>query len=274
MKVTRFLSSVTDDSRNDESDVLIQKEFVSKNQLSGGVSSLVDNNIPMRFGIEIIKATEMMFELERGEKLGEKFSKHWISDKLWASTLRVCIKERPKEYMYLFLPFDENRLNLNLGYTLNKSNIIGKHAIEVNDSINEQYKVTPIDFIKLVQKKVLTEASVKTSDEPKYDVVFKGRPYNKKFIYSTEDYLNLFRFIALSLSGQVNPDTTEIYQINSRIAIDYDSAYLSNMSENQAKYEFNHRVASCILKFRYLDINSLKESNPNHSLIMLFDGID
>ena len=273
MKVTRFLSSVTDDNRNDENDVLIQKEFVSKNQLSGGVSSLVDNNIPMRFGIEIIKATEMIFELERGEKLGEKFSKHWISDKLWASTLRVCIKALPKEYMYLFLPFDENRVFLNMGFP-KRADIIGKSAELVNSNINKLYNVTPIDFIKLVQKKVLTEASVKTSDEPKYDVVFKGRPYNKKFIYSAEDYLNLFRFIALSLSGQVNPDTIEIYQINSRIAINYDSIYLSNMSENQAKYEFNHRVASCILKFRYLDIDSLKESNPNHSLIMLFDGID
>lgn len=242
MIVHRFISSRMKEQ-------LVQKEFVSKNKLVN-VNSLVENEIPLRLGIEIIKTTELIHTSSYRNSI------HWIYEKLWINIMSNILDKytinRNIKYMYAFLPFDINRQ-----YIKNSNNCFGmsgKDIVDVNQKAIKLGYTTADEMINLAKKNIL--------DSNKYRI--------KSYTYSNEDYLFLFRYIMLSLSGKIDPRTnnnpwSELFLIE-REKIDYDSTYLNYLPD--AQKEFNQVVATCIFNF-CSDLNIL--NNREHELVRLMN---
>ena len=232
-----------------------QKEFISKNQLKTN-RSLVLFDIPERIGIEIIKTTEMINNLSKINAI------HWIKEKLWDNLFSLIIEESSDRirYMYAFIYFEEDQNNF-------------KRDSEFNSIITKSKYSSPKDFISKLEKYILTKSNG-DSDSSKYSYVFDKRPIGSKFNHSIEEYLHLFKYIMLSLSGQIDPDMIDVYSAETyRIKVDYGSEFLSKLPRNVAKKEFNQRIATCIYKFCIGEIMKLsKKEQKEHQLIELMDG--
>lgn len=235
-----------------------QKEFISKNQLNS-IGSLVEPEITLRICVEIIKTTEMI-----DSKSGEN-AIHWISEKLWDNILSVAIEKwkggyKDIKYLYTLFPFEEDRQDKK-----DYSHNIYKLTKALNDIGDDAFKI-----VSKAKKQVLTE-SKGGSDKSKYYEVFDRRPRDEKFRFDNGSYLHLFKYIALSLSDQINPDFTNPYDsLVYQKKVDYESDYLNKLPLVQAKREFNKRVATCIYNFSGGNLQSLsKKEKDKHQLLIL-----
>lgn len=240
-----------------------QKEFISKNQLDSA-ESLVAPEITLRICVEIIKTTEMI-----DSKSGEN-TIHWISEKLWDNIFSVAIEKwkggnKNINYLYTLFPFEIDR-----DYYFNKrgySRNLDKLIRTLNNNGDDAF-----DIIIKAKKKVLTESKSR-SDKSKYYEIFDRRSINEKFRFDNNSYLHLFKYIALSLSDQIDPKITNLHdsQVYQK-RVDYDSDYLSRLSLSQAKKEFNKRVATCIYNFSGGNLQSLsKKERDRHQLLILME---
>lgn len=262
MKIKRrVLEEIIVEDKNKESE-LIQKEFVSRSQLNDN-KDLSSFDISNRIGIEIIKTVEMI------ESLSKTNSMHWINEKLWKNIFSLIydnsIKGNKLKYMYAFVYYEKDRTKLSrkdktFGAIIDKSRIL-----------------SPEVFIKTLEDQVLTESKASLNGQAKYSYIFDKRSVDNKFKHSIEEYLHLFKYIMLSLSGQIDPKIIDIFDpVVYKNTVNYGSEYLFKLPKDKANKEFSQRIATCIYNFcdgDNIDFGSRKERSDNQFLQLVNGNI-
>lgn len=108
---------------------------------------------------------------------------------------------------------DSTTIRFHMGFlgALNNEDI--DSLIKNIDLVRNKYK-TPVDFIKAVKKRLRNET--KKGDYKYRDWLKENDKIthnDNKFLVSNEDYVNLFKFITLSLSGDIEPSDYNYWDI-------------------------------------------------------------
>ena len=137
--------------------------------------------------LNIMKSIEMLY-LEDGE-----FIEHWLGEMVWFETMKKLVKfGSAPQIIFIGLEEDPNIIR----------DIIGANNAEL---FIERFR-SPEDYISVVKNRLLTETKKgigfnSLSSMPKYNNWFKDNP-----ITTTDgEYVIFLKYIALSISGQINP---------------------------------------------------------------------
>lgn len=133
-----------------------------------------------RICIEIMKCVEMF---EVGSLT------HWLKDKVYGQSIKESYSSFQISPVTLLSPAIEDRKQGQLNRLYNNRNYY-------KDFINDFS--TPLDYINYIKTEVLTETR---SGEPKYRKYFDTH----EFKYTLNEYMDIYKYIALCLSGQLNP---------------------------------------------------------------------
>lgn len=144
--------------------------------------------------LNVMKSIEMWSLLDED---GKSYVPHWIGDMVNKEILNKFVRKKiPPQVMFCFFEEDPNIVSDVLGI-----NNFNNYFIKKNFECGE-------DFVKKVKTRLLTE--IKKGEDPsegaKYESWFKDNP----IITSNKDYRIRFKYIALCLSGQLNPDYDNI----------------------------------------------------------------
>ncbi len=188
-----------------------QKEFSFST-----LDSVFSTAIP-RICLEIMKCVEM-YETE------DTF--HWVRDKIVKTINEVTVEDLTPQTL-LCLGFDKLN-NKDLVNAIGNSNITARFY--------NLYR-SPKDFIRMIKDRLLTEAK---KGEPKYRFWFDINPVK----YLDEEYINFYKYIALCLSGQLNPDVDDFdWNIEKVLkSFDIDYSLVNNLSNREKQVLF----AKCI----------------------------
>lgn len=173
--------------------VFRQKEFSKFDTLD----KIFQTAIP-RVCLELMKCIEMY-------ETRDVF--HWSIEKVISQTIEeIKIDVTPQTLLCLGF---ENLNNKNLINSIGNINTINK--------FHNLYG-SPEDFVRYIKNKLLTETK---NGEAKYKSWFDEKPIQ----YSDEEYIDFYKYIALCLSGQLDPDVDDfdwnIEKVLKRTKVDY-----------------------------------------------------
>ena len=132
--------------------------------------------------LEIMKCIEM-YDFERG-----RFIDHWVHTKIVSTKFKEIRK------------LNISPQTLLIGVTGEKDKIIsGVLSNKLSDLLLDRYN--SLDLYPTVEHKLLTDSGSNSYEQSKYDVWFRNNPIQ----LDKDTYTLIFRYIALCLSGQVNP---------------------------------------------------------------------
>ena len=159
--------------------------------------------------LNIMKAIEML-ELDQGA-----YVKHWIHEMTVDESLFRLIEEANLPAQVGFIGIEPN-VNI-------KCKVVGTNLYY---SDIEPYYPDPISYVKFVKNRVLTEVKRgqdKISSSPKYKRWFDDHPIEK----SDLDYVMIYKYIAMSISGQLDPMVDDFFDNNTiralkTASIDFD----------------------------------------------------
>lgn len=202
-----------------------QKEFARLNNISD-----VLDTATVRCCLEVMKCIEM-FEVGG--------LRHWIGDKAVNQTISGLedVDDNLRPQIVFCLAIEPNlSKNKSLCESIGNYNIITK------------YSKSPIDFINLIKNRLLTETK---SGEAKYSTWFKENPIK----YTSEEYVDFYKYISLCLSGQLNPEVDEFDWNIERVLRRYFVNYQIPAIKLSAK-DCQQIIAICIN-------NIVRRVNPN-----------
>lgn len=198
----------------------------------------VFNTAIPRICLEIMKCIEM-YETEDVS--------HWVKDKIVKTINEVTVEDLTPQTL-LCLGFDK----------LSNKDLVG--AISNSNITTRFYSLykSPEDFIKTIKDRLLTETK---KGEPKYKDWFDNNPIQ----YSDEEYIDFYKYIALCLSGQLDPDIDafdwNIEKILKRTKVDY--GLVNNVSVKEKQVLFAKCITNIVhrlhptLKSRSTEFNRL-----------------
>ena len=200
------------------------------------LDSVFNTAIP-RICLEIMKCIEM-YETEDVY--------HWVKDKIIKTINEVTVESLTPQTL-LCLGFDKLS-NKDLIDAINNSNTTTKFS--------SLYR-SPEEFIQSIKKKMLTETK---NGKPKYKSWFDNNPIQ----YSDEEYVDFYKYIALCLSGQLNPDVDDfdwnIEKVLKRTKVDYS---LSGVAKDKLLEIVSKSITNTVhrlyptLKSKSISFNSL-----------------
>ena len=138
--------------------------------------------------LSYIVPTEFINAIEMYDLEGGKYVNHWIIEKIVNNLFSIGTKFGIYPQQFLAASFEDNLNSLEKVFGTNSVNKFRKRF------------QTPEIFIETIKRDILS-SSKRSIVEPKYDKIFRNR--NPKFIYTNEEYIKIFKFLALCLSGQV-----------------------------------------------------------------------
>ena len=155
------------------------EEFLSGGDSKYGIMTIVPLNI--------MKSVEM-WSLLRPD--GRSYIPHWIEDWVYSEVMEKLIKKKYSPQVSLAIFEEETKLR----------DIFGSN--NADNYILSEFN-SPNDLIEFVRRRLYTETK-KGADikDPKYKSWFIKNPSQ----ISTLEYKKLFKYIALCLSGQLNPE--------------------------------------------------------------------
>lgn len=185
-------------------------------------------------GIMTISPLNIMKSLEMWtltNSHGKSYVPHWIEEMVFDEVLEKLIKKGipPQKAFAIFEP--ERTLRSVFGSNLAEEYIISDYP-------------NPEDVYQLIETRLLTEVKKGTdSSDPKYKQWFKNNPIKM----STEEYIQFFKYIALCLSGQLNPEVdTDLWSLSRKISttkVNYD------IIKYNAKKDIVKIIINCIKNF-------------------------
>ena len=132
---------------------------------------------------------EIMKLIEFRKLCGEgKMMDHWLSDASGILANKIHRNNGPVKFYMAFIGALDNKSIENL------------LSVGDLDDIRRKY-YTPEKFIESVKNKL--KSQVNKGNEKYTDWIFKN---NKGFLVSNEDYVSYFKFITLSLAGEIDPN--------------------------------------------------------------------
>lgn len=201
------------------------------------VDRIYGDNKPLgrRFILEVMKVIEM-YDSELNDN-----TSHWI--KKSAQAMVDIMDTKIFQPQSLFSVLDWPRGNYVLG-----DNVMLE--------IKSKYR-NPEDFVeRCVMTRLLTESR---NDDVKYSSVIPGRSSIKT---SPSDYVNICKFIMLSVTGQIDPDNFDYWSMRSTLKgmdIDYDRLNIKVQRSIDRKLELSKTIAKCVLEVMRYDNGKLSE---------------
>lgn len=206
------------------------------------IDSVFNVAVP-RVCLEIMKCIEMY-------EIGN--THHWIVDKAVNKTMKEVKVEGTTPQLLLSLGFEVlNSENENLVKAVKNFNTITKYQ--------SLYK-SPIDFIQSIKKKMLTETD---DGEAKYKSWFDNNPIQ----YSDEEYIDFYKYIALCLSGQLNPDVDDfdwnIEKVLKRTKVDY------SLDTKFSDKEKQRLIAKCVTNIVHRLYPTMKPGDSRFNSLLI-----
>lgn len=207
------------------SEFLCEKNFA----IIDSKDNLLNFEVLSRAPLEIMKSLEMY------KYLGGKWVYHWAIVKI-VNNLAIYAINSGISPQTLLIGCEDNR-NL-------VSRVLGSNR---EKKITESFGL-PDDFINLVRDKMLTETknnSNTSSSEPAYNSWFKS----KSCSISNNDFKMYIKYIALSLSGQIDPNShysiwdRDVQSDIKKLSIDYN--YINRNLDSVSRI-----IARCIFNIR------------------------
>ena len=211
-----------------------QKEF------SFSTLDEVFNTVIPRVCLELMKCIEMY---EFGS------THHWVVDKIVNQTIeKVELDLTPQ--ILLSLGF-ENFNNRDLRDAVGNVNILSR--------VCGIYK-SPIGFIQSIKTRLLTE---KEKGMKKYKSWFDNNPIQ----YSDEEYIDFYKYIALCLSGQLNPDVDDfdwnIEKVLKRTKVDY------SLDAKFSDKEKQRLIAKCVTNIVHRLYPTIKSGDSRFNSLLI-----
>lgn len=219
-----------------EEESLIDRLF-SELTRAGAVRKIYGNDRPLgrRLILEIMKVIEMYDSVLNDNTC------HWIGKA--ARSMTDIMDTKIFQPQSLFSVLDWSRGNYVLG-----DNVMSE--------IKSKYR-NPEDFVeRCVMTRLLTESR---NDDVKYSSVIPGRSSIKT---SPSDYVNICKFIMLSVTGQIDPDNFDYWSMRSTLKgmdIDYDRLNIRVQRSIDRKLELSKTIAKCVLEVMRYDNGKLSE---------------
>lgn len=194
-----------------------EEEFLLEEKLFADVNckeDLIDNGYFITIPLEVIKTIEMP-ELDNGHYLI-----HWIVDMPY-NIFKFAAKYNVSPQLFFYGVLEDN-LN-GLGKYLGQNNI-EKFIAKYNWSDSDNF------IAYLLKLLIYGDPNNKITDpeQAKYSAWFRGN----SMIYGPSDYKAIFKFIALSLSGQIEPLAFDFWQ---------ESNQLRNIKVNYGIIKYRNR---------------------------------
>ena len=200
-----------------------QKEFNDSVKTRQDLYNNLEEKFFSQAALNILKAIEMM-NLDDGE-----YVFHWIRDRVVKHTIKPImtqLKDAKPVPQLCLLGADPNVDNI--------IDILGWNTY--SEKYQNKYGENSDDFIKFTIERVLTETKRGTDDEgnkmkdPKYKRWFD----DNGMIYNSSAYQTFFKYISLSLSGQIDPRIVNPRdRIIHRLDIDYSKSAVSFYDERK-----------------------------------------
>lgn len=175
--------------------------------------------------LNIMKSIEMWYLLNPS---GNSYVPHWIGDMVVKEIMLKLINSNiPPQVVFAPFEIDELIVKDVFGENLVESSLISKFGIGEN-------------FYERVKDRLLNEP--KRGEElkdPKYLMWFKENPIWRE----PEEYLTYFKYIALCLSGQMNPDVDDFND-----SLCYRSILNTNVNYSRIAYRSHKKITKIIIK--------------------------
>lgn len=182
--------------------------------------------------LNVMKSIEMWSLLDED---GRSYVSHWIGDMVNKELLNKFVKKRISPQL-MFCFFEENPDVI--------SNAIGSNNFDTY-VIKKGFGYGK-NFVKNVKTRLLTEIKrgVDPSEGAKYESWFKDNP----IITSDKDYAIRFKYIALCLSGQMDPNQDDISDSNCyRRILTTDVDYDTSLPKSKLSHKFlTETIVKCI----------------------------